>query len=204
MSAATATESETGLGRLKARSMAVEGEFEAIYEAFRGRIFGLAYRMMGNVDDAFDVTQETFISAYQHIGQLETDCKHGRSHDSYLTAWLFRIATNKCIDELRRRGRRVWVDWDAYLATSPDPSPESELPEVQAIARERSQRIQRVLDGMSPQYRLALLLHENLGLSVREVAGAMGRTESAVKSLLFRAREQFRGLYELEETLEAA
>jgi RNA polymerase sigma factor (sigma-70 family) len=70
--------------------------------------------------------------------------------------------------------------------------------------RELSERVQRVLDEMNPNYKLALLLHEHQGLSIREIAAITGRTESAVKSQLSRAREQFRGLYDLDRALEAA
>jgi RNA polymerase sigma-70 factor (ECF subfamily) len=175
--------------------------FEAIYAAHHGRIFGLAYRMMGNADDACDVTQDTFISAYQHLHKFEAVDAGSPADGAHLTAWLYRIAANKCIDALRKRKRRATFDWDAYARTA---QASADHPETYALNSERAERIQRVLDAMTPRYRLVLLLHEHHGLSVREVAAAIGRSESAVKSMLFRARDQFRSLYELEGALARA
>jgi RNA polymerase sigma-70 factor (ECF subfamily) len=171
-------------------------EFEAIYETYHRRIFGLAYRMMGNADDALDVTQDAFISAYQNL--------HKTDDDLHLSAWLHRIAANKCIDALRRRKRRSGVDWETFVETAPAAPRDGGYPETYVLARELSERVQRVLDEMNPKYRLVLLLHEYQGLSIREVAAVTGRTESAIKSQLSRAREQFRALYELDRALEAA
>jgi RNA polymerase sigma-70 factor (ECF subfamily) len=176
--------------------------FEAIYDAFHGRIFGLAYRMMGDADEALDVTQDAFMSAYQNLDKLQPRRAPGTPETVYLSAWLHRIAANKCIDALRRRKRRAGVAWETFAATVPAATDAEAHPETYTLARERGGHIQSVLDQMSPHYRLALLLHECQGLSVREVAQSMDRTESAVKSLLFRAREQFRELYELEEALQ--
>lgn len=206
MSVATTNRQSAVTNRRPQEAVTVSDGFEAIYDAYHGRIFGLAYRMMGNADEALDVTQDAFISAYQNLDKLKPQRRPGSDDIDgvYLSAWLHRIATNKCIDALRQRKRRAGVDWDTFVATSPASTDSDVYPEAFTMDRERDARIQRVLDQMSPNYRMALLLHEYQGLSVREVAHAMGRTESAVKSLLFRAREQFRALHELEEVLQVA
>ncbi|CAN5733290.1 hypothetical protein BH23CHL2_BH23CHL2_04600 [soil metagenome] len=202
MSIATAVRQKQPVTTAKPGAITAADDFEAIYEAFHGRIFGLAYRMMGNADDALDVTQDAFISAYQNLDKLAPRQPGEAPEAIHLSAWLHRIAANKCIDALRRRKRRAGVNWDIFAQNAPACHRNDDHPEIHALESERSARIQRVLDEMSSNYRLALLLHEYQGMSLREVAEAMGRTESAVKSLLFRAREQFRSLYSLESAIE--
>ena len=182
----------------------VEDGFDAIYEEHHGRVFGLAYKMMGNADDASDVTQDAFITAYQNLDKLAPRQREDENRSINLPAWLHRVTKNKCIDALRKRNRRVGMDWETFVATAPASATKESQPEIFALERERSERIQAILNEMSPNYRRALLLHEGRGLSVREVAATMGRTESAVKALLFRAREQFRSLHDLESVLERA
>lgn len=204
MSVAATTEHRSIARRRRPGVATVADGFEAIYDAHHGRIFGLAYRMLGDAEEASDVTQDTFISAYQNLHKLKPRRKPGGGEEVYLTAWLHRIATNKCIDALRQRKRRTGVDWDAYAETAPASNDPDSHPEVYATGRERADHIQRILDEMTPNYRLALLMQEYQGMSVREIAYAMNRSESAIKSLLFRAREQFRALYELESALARA
>jgi RNA polymerase sigma-70 factor (ECF subfamily) len=180
------------------------GHFEAIYDTYQGRVYGLAYRMMGNADDARDVTQDAFLSAYQNLHKLAPEALSDLRDNPHLAAWLYRIASNKCIDALRKRKRRASVDWDTFAQTARARPDDGGQPEAQALKRERAELVQRVLDTMTPRYRLVLLLHEHQGMSVREIADTVGRSESAVKSMLFRARDQFRSLYELEGAIARA
>lgn len=203
MSAATVTEPGQ-IARHGERAAIASDRFDAIYDAYQGRVFGLAYRMMGNADDARDVTQEAFISAYQNLHKLGPAAGQEPRDNAHLAAWLYRIASNKCIDALRKRKRRAGVDWDTFARTARAQPEDGGQPEAQALKRERAETVQRVLDEMTPRYRLVLLLHEHQGLSVREIAATVDRSESAVKSMLFRAREQFRALYELECALAQA
>ncbi len=204
MSVAT-THRKSAIVNRRRDAVTVDDGFEAIYDAYHGRLYGLAYRMMGNADEALDVTQDAFISAYQNLHKLAPRRDSGAGREGvYLSAWLHRIVTNKCIDALRQRKRRAGVDWDTFMATAPATPDAAVYPEAFALDRERETLIQEILDQMSPNYRAALLLHEYHGLPVREVAQALGRTESATKSLLFRAREQFRSLYGLDRALQEA
>ena len=185
-------------------AVSVDDGFDAIYEELHGRIFGLAYKMMGNADDASDVTQDAFITAYQHLDKLTPRRRDDVDDGVYLSAWLHRVTKNKCIDALRKRNRRSGVDWETFVATAPVSMAKESHPEVFALERERNDRVLEILNQMSPNYRRALVLYEGRGMSVREVAATMGRTESAIKSMLFRAREQFRSLHDLEAALAEA
>ncbi|MEZ4520494.1 MAG: RNA polymerase sigma factor [Thermomicrobiales bacterium] len=200
MTEETTIDRYTGAQPERRTAMLLAGGFEGIYDEYHGRIFGLAYRMMGSVDEALDVTQDAFISAYLNLDKLTPKrCPDGPS-DIHLSAWLHRIAANKCIDALRKRRRQVFIDWDVYESTASSPA-EAGQPEVHALGQERTEEVQRVLNRMTPNYRLVLLLQEYQEMSIREIAQTVDRSESAVKSMLFRAREQFRSLYELDEAL---
>jgi len=83
-----------------------EAAFAAIYQRYERRIYAHVYRIMGNPDDAFDLTQETFIKAYQALPRL------GHEQELNLSAWLHRIASNTCLDLLRRRKLISWLPWE--------------------------------------------------------------------------------------------
>ena len=142
---------------------------------------------MGDADDAADLTQDCFVKAYRAIG--------GTDRDLNLSAWLHRIASNACLDVLRRRQRLRWLPWNAARHDHLRPCGPADEPERHALSRETRATVQRVLNRMSHRHRLGLLLREYEGLSCAEIAEVMGLSRSAVKSLLYRAREEFRRVY---------
>jgi RNA polymerase sigma-70 factor (ECF subfamily) len=161
--------------------------FEAIFQRYERQIYSFIYRMMGDADDAYDLTQDCFVKAYRHLA--------GTSDDLNVSAWLHRIASNACLDVLRRRQRLRWLPWegpkhDHLLISTPIDDPERA-----AISQETRVTVQRVLDRMSHRHRLALILREYEGLSCEEIGEVMNLSRSAVKSMLFRAREEFRRVY---------
>lgn len=161
--------------------------FEALVRRYERQIYAFTYYMLGDPDDAFDLTQECFIRAYRNLGRTNPELN--------FSAWLHRIASNACLDVLRRRKRIRWQSWDGdkherYLESGPVDDPERI-----ALSSENSDDVQRVLARMIPRNRLALVLREHEGLSVREIGEVMGLSGSAVKSVLFRGREEFRRIY---------
>ena len=164
--------------------------FAALYDRYERRIYGVAYRMVGNAADAADLTQDTFLRAYRALE------KAGDALN--VSAWLHRIAVNACLDVLRRRRRVSWLPWpaawhDAHSASRLD-DPENHL-----IASETQRAVRRALDALSPRARQALILREYEGLSYAELGAVLGVSPQAVKSILFRAREEFRKHYEAPE-----
>jgi RNA polymerase sigma-70 factor, ECF subfamily len=161
--------------------------FEALVQRYERPIYAFTYRMLGDPDDAFDLTQECFIRAYKNL--------HRTNPDLNFSPWLHRIASNACLDVLRRRQRIRWQPWDSgkhepLLEAGPAVDPERV-----ALAGENSADVQQVLDRMNPRNRLALVLREHEGLSTREIGEVMGLSRSAVKSVLFRGRDEFRRIY---------
>lgn len=164
-----------------------QAAFEAIFQRYERQIYSFIYRMMGDADDAYDLTQDCFVKAYKALGRTSDDLNIG--------AWLHRIASNLCLDVLRRRQRLRWLPWegpkhDHLLLSTPIDDPER-----CAISQETRLTVQRVLAKMTHRHRLALILREYEGLSCLEIGEIMGMSQSAVKSMLFRAREEFRRVY---------
>lgn len=168
-----------------------QAAFEAIFQRYERPIYQFIYRMMGNAEDAGDLTQECFIRAYRALPQT--------SDDLNVSAWLHRIAANACLDLLRRRKRIRWLPWEGQGQSDLPLNGHLDDPEREAIRNETQALVQYVLSQMNPRHRLALILREYEGLSCEEIGEIMGLSRSAVKSVLFRAREEFRRIYRTTE-----
>ena len=168
-----------------------QAAFEAIFQRYERQIYSFVYRMMGDADDAYDLTQDCFVKAYKALSKT--------SEDLNVSAWLHRIASNACLDVLRRRQRIRWLPWDSHKHEQMLVSTPLDDPERSAISQETRASVQRVLNRMSHRHRLALILREYEGLSCEEIGEVMGLSRSAVKSMLFRARDEFRRVYGMTE-----
>lgn len=153
------------------------GELVQMYER---PVYNLAYRMLGEPTEAEDAAQEAFLKAYSHLNRYDMS-------RSFKT-WLLSITSNHCIDRLRKR-RLTYLSLDEPLPPHPALTSDELGPEAAAIARERSQKIQLMLDGLSSEYRLVVVLRYWYDLSYTEIADMLETSESAVKSRLFRARQ---------------
>ncbi|WP_269208529.1 RNA polymerase sigma factor [Conexibacter woesei] len=148
--------------------------FGTIHDRYRARLFAYARQMLGGSrSDAEDVLQDVFLRAYN---ALRTD---GR--DVALRAWLYRVAHNRCIDQLRRPAPAAEDIYDINRGVSTDLLAEAER-------REDLRRLIADVRELPEQQRSALLMREMEGLSYNDLAAALGVTVPAVKSLLVRAR----------------
>lgn len=175
-------------------SRAKEGDqaaFEAIFERYSRQIYGYIYRMMGNPEDADELTQECFIRAYKNLSHTSQELK--------LSAWLHRIASNACLDVLRRRQRIRWLPWESHKHEHLLHARPLDDPERNALSQETQLVVQQVLNKMSPRNRMALVLREYEGMSCEDIGQVMALSRSAVKSVLFRGRQEFRHIYEAME-----
>lgn len=160
---------------------AVEWQNRFISENMR-RIFLLIYRMLGNVADAQDLTQEVFIKALQRQDQLKDADKAAH--------WLSRIATNTAIDHLRRHGRVNFCEIEGVpepIASSPYESPEQLL-----LRAERQTFLEDGLQMLTERERAALLLRDVEGLPAEEVARHLNCSKATVRSHIANARVKFR------------
>jgi RNA polymerase sigma-70 factor (ECF subfamily) len=146
------------------------------------RIFLLIYRVVGNVDDAQDLTQEVFIKALQRQDQIRDLDKAAH--------WLSRIATNTAIDFLRRHGRVSFCDIDEV----PDPLTASPLesPEARVLRNEREQYLEGGLQTLTERERTALLLRDVEDLPAEVVAAQLNCSKATVRSHIANARIKFR------------
>lgn len=161
---------------------AIEGDQDAFAEllyTFQDAVYNLTYRMLGDSVEAEDATQEAFLKAYGNLTRYD----HNRSFKT----WLLSIASNHCIDRLRKR-RMQFVSIDEPIQATLSLASEDPQPEQAAMSSERSGQIQQLLDDLEPDYRLAVVLRYWYDYSYAEIAETMETTESAIKSRLFRAR----------------
>jgi len=154
------------------------------------RIFLLIYRIVGNVDDAQDLTQETFIKALQRQDQIKDLEKAAH--------WLSRIATNTAIDFLRRHGRVSFSDIDDL----PEPVSASPLesPEALVLQTERREYLEAGLGTLTHRERTALILRDVEGLPAEEVAAQLNCSKATVRSHIANARTKFRRYLERRKT----
>jgi RNA polymerase sigma-70 factor (ECF subfamily) len=166
--------------------------FQRLVERFQTRVLGLAIRILGQRQDAEDVTQQTFVSVIEHMD--------GFRGDSSAATWILRIATNHALKILRKRRGLHTVSWDA---PDPDdtyesvPHPDfiaswSAPPDELAQRAEVREQIDQALASLDDKYRLVFILRDIEGLSVRETAESLGLTEGTVKVRLLRARLMLR------------
>lgn len=160
--------------------------FNRLVLAYQDQAYSLAYRVLGNTDDAADATQEAFLSCFRAMG---------RFRGGSFRAWLLRITLNACYDLLRRRKRNPGssleqlVEAEETRTDVPDPGPG---PEKVALGSESWRRVQAGLSLLPEEQRVAVVLSDIHGLSYEEVAEVTGWAVGTVKSRLSRGRARLR------------
>lgn len=162
--------------------------FRALFDAYQGIVYRIAMRMVGDADDAADLTQETFIRVYRQLSSLRDASLFGR--------WIRMIATNICRDHLKRArpttysldapppGTHDLTDWEL-------PSP-IETGEQLVITDAVKSAMAEGINALSPDHRAVLVLHHLEGLPVEEIARTLNVPIGTVKSRLARARAELR------------
>jgi RNA polymerase sigma-70 factor (ECF subfamily) len=162
--------------------------FELQVAHYRGRVFALAYRLMGNRQEAEDQAQEVFLKVYRSIKHLEDPAT--------ITSWLYRITTNTCLDALEKQKRRPPV---TPLTPPGDERGEEPVyaderiptPEEAALRRELRRCLEMTLAQLDDRDRATLILREIEGRSYQEIAEGLAVGLSAVKMRIHRARLAF-------------
>ena len=158
-------------------------DFRSIVEEHTDLVYGVAYRMMGNAQDAEDVTQETFLSAFRHWESFRGGSAVG--------TWLYRIAVNACLMRLRKekRARASRLDPGYADADVLDWVPDtSGTPEEHAINSELREEMVKALAALPSDLRAAVVLRDVQGMSNAEAADILGVSVPSVKSKLHRGR----------------
>lgn len=165
--------------------------YEILVGRYRQRVYSLAYGMLRNEQDAVDLSQETFVKAWQAI--------RGFKKNASFYTWLYRITTNLCIDFVRKRDRRPTVpfeeavdpdsDVDVEVAPSSQPSPSEEV-----RRKELREQIDAALQELSAEHRVVIQLREYEGLDYAEIAKVVGCQIGTVMSRLHYARKHLQKL----------
>lgn len=169
------------------------GAFDRLIAAHSGRVYNLAYRMLGSAPDAEDAAQEAFVRAFSSI-------KRFRGNASFAT-WLHRITVNVCLDELkRRRGRPQPLT--SFINQNDDPAQEKEDyllgnssaadPQVVFEQRLKQKEVQTALNALPELHRAVVVLCDMEGCSYEEAAAALNTNTGTIKSRLHRARQSLR------------
>ena len=160
--------------------------FNALVLKYQNVAFTLAYRIMGDSSSANDAAQEAMITAYRRLSTFR-----GGS----FKAWLLRIVTNRCYDELRKRKRQrqtTFSDLTPDDADEPPLADDSDTPEEIAQSRELQRAVQRCIDRLNPDQKLVLVLCDIDGMDYDEISQQAGATLGTIKSRLSRARASVR------------
>ncbi|MCU0485127.1 MAG: sigma-70 family RNA polymerase sigma factor [Anaerolineales bacterium] len=181
-----ASSSTISLEALKAGDRAA---FSQLVETYSGKLYRLALKMLQNPQDAEDVLQETFIKAFRYINTFD-----GRSS---LSTWLYRVATNEALMQLRRKHP------DSVSIEEPDENGDTEqeplqivdwccLPEQELLSSETRRRLDEAVSRLPETLKTVFLLRDIEDLSTAETAEVLNLTETAVKTRLSRARLRLR------------
>jgi RNA polymerase sigma-70 factor, ECF subfamily len=178
---------------IRAAQRGDQDAFEQLVRTYDQSVLRLAMNLLRSPEDARDVYQEAFLRVYRNLHSFRFDC-------SFHT-WLYRIVTNICLDQLRKR--KVRKEEAAVVETSEGPIDRMESYEEEAAEAdpERSmwnhelrQRIESALVGLTPRERMVFELRHYQGLRLRNIGEMLGTTEEAAKNCLFRATQKMRGV----------
>jgi len=180
---------ETAL--IRAAQAGDRAAFEQLVRAYDQSVLRLAMNLLRSPEDARDIYQETFLRVYRNLDTFRFDC-------SFHT-WIYRIATNLCLDLLRKR--KVRKEESPVLATAEGTVDRFESmaeqradldPQKQLLSGQIRRRVKAALAELSPRERMVFELRHYEGLRLRNIGEALGTTEEAAKNCLFRATQKMR------------
>jgi RNA polymerase sigma factor (sigma-70 family) len=159
---------------------------EVLYKDYSKKIFNLAYRMTGDIEDANDITQETFIQVFKAIDKF--------NRESQVYTWIFRIAKNNCLRFLEKKHKTTFLSLQELSEKVSSPVSD------ELLENEKSLYISQVKDGclsgllrcLSLRQRLAFILNVLLDLPIDQVASIIDKSENATRILIFRSKQKIK------------
>lgn len=166
--------------------------FDSLVRRYDQSVLRLALHMLGNEQDAQDVHQEAFLKAYRHLGSFRFEC-------SFYT-WLYRIVTNLCLDQLRRRKSRREDPATVVDSSGDEMDLLSNISDTRSMAnpsreldrKQMGESIQQALSKLTPRERMVFELKHYQGLKLRTIGEMLSTTEETAKNTLFRATRKLR------------
>ncbi len=167
--------------------------FELLIEAHFKNIYNIAYRIAGNPDDASDMTQEVMIKLFRNINSFGGNSK--------FSTWVYRVATNTCLDELKKLRRHSAYSINSEIDTGEgeflyeveDTSP---TPDLEVERGELSDMVAKAITALNPEHRAIITLRDIQEFSYEEIANILNISEGTVKSRISRARMQLKKILE--------
>lgn len=167
------------------------GAFEELISGYEKKVFNIVYRMIGDYNDALDVSQEIFINVFRSI-------KNFRENSSFYT-WLYRIAVNECMDYMKKKKKAVIYSIDAPVEAGDNDvvreiKDDGETVEEKVERNELRKSIEEALSCLSYEHRVMIVLRDIQGLSYEEIAQTVKSPTGTVKSRINRARQALKEL----------
>ena len=175
-------ENQADVGLIAACQQGDSRAFRQVFELYRDRVYGLCRHMAGNDADAEDLTQESFVWAFENIGSFRAEAAFG--------TWLYRIAANRCLAELRKQRPRFQPMEAAEKNVVPLSGGAN--PEELLVRKELVERVEAAVASLPETQRLIFVLGTQMGLRYREIGEIAECSEDAVKMRIHRARKQVR------------
>lgn len=169
------------------------GAFEVLVEKYQKRMFSMAYRLLGDYDEASEAVQEAFLASYRGIGKFREEAR--------FSTWLYTITVNCARNRMKEAARRSFREVGEITGqkqevadSRPNPVDCPGGPVLDEIERREIQRtVQASIDTLEPEFKEVLVLRDIQGFSYEEMADILKVPDGTVKSRLFRAREMLRG-----------
>lgn len=165
-----------------------QNAYAEIVELYKDKVFQLCYRMLGNRHEAEDMAQEAFIRAYVNISRFNINLK--------FSTWIYRIATNLCIDRIRKKKPDYYLDAEVSgtdgLTMYSQVAAETKLPEEEVESMELQDIIQREISKLPEKYRSVIVLKYIEELSLKEISEILDMPLGTVKTRIHRGREALR------------
>lgn len=171
--------------------LALKGDqraFAELVELYQDKLFHMAYRMLNNRQEAEDVVQDTFLRVYKNLERFDETHK--------FSTWIYRIATNLCIDRLRKRKPTYSLDaesqdYEGLDGYSMIPS-DNRTPELELILSDTQRIIHQAMESLPPKYKSVMMLRYIQDLSLQEIGDILGVPVTTIKTRVHRGREFLR------------
>ncbi|MFD0589233.1 RNA polymerase sigma factor SigW [Paenibacillus sp. GCM10027627] len=171
--------------------LALKGDqqaFAELVDLYQDKLYHMAYRMLNNRQEAEDVVQDTFLRVYKNLDRFDETLK--------FSTWIYRIATNLCIDRLRKRRPTYSLDaesqdYDGLDGYSMIPS-DNRTPESELILSDTQRIIHQAMESLPPKYKTVMMLRYIQDLSLQEVGDILDMPVTTIKTRVHRGREFLR------------
>lgn len=181
---------------MEAAAPAISLDFDDVFERYSSMVYSLAFKMLGNREDALDLSQEIFLTVYRKLDSFRGECS--------LKTWIYGITIHRVANRFRwwnRIRRRGTVSLEEHLFKEPGEEPIHELksgypsPEEALLCKEERAELERLLLRLPLEQRIAVILRDVDGLSYEEIAASTRTSLGTVKSRIARGRMTLKRLY---------